>query len=112
MLKWTYAYGYYLPLLHNDAHPVKQKQHFFEFLQGEAENSLERLHECAEHELQNQMLLVRKAEADIETSDIHSTLRDFDCFHKKLEGLTKAAAGHFEKLIRAFENGLSEVHSQ
>lgn len=104
MLKWTYAYGYYLPLQLR-----KQKQNFFEFLQGEAENSLERLHQCAEHELQQQMEGVRNAEAHIETSDIHSTSRDFDYFYKKLEGLTKSTTAHFEKLIQAFENGLSEV---
>ena len=45
MLKWTYAYGHYLPLLlgnDNDANQVKQNQNFFEFLQDE--NSLEWFH--------------------------------------------------------------------
>ncbi|PNX68232.1 putative E3 ubiquitin-protein ligase ARI7-like protein, partial [Trifolium pratense] len=46
VLKWTYVYGYYLP---DNQHAKKQ---FFEFLQGEAESVLERLHGCAEKELQ------------------------------------------------------------
>ncbi|KAH7670446.1 E3 ubiquitin ligase RBR family protein [Dioscorea alata] len=46
VLKWTYAYGYYLPE-HEHA-----KRQFFEYLQGEAESGLERLHQCAEKELQ------------------------------------------------------------
>ncbi|XP_072057778.1 uncharacterized protein [Arachis hypogaea] len=46
VLKWTYAYGYYLP-----EHEHAKKQ-FFEYLQGEAESGLERLHQCAEKELQ------------------------------------------------------------
>jgi hypothetical protein len=49
----------------NDADRVKQKQNFFEFLQGEAENSLERLHQCAEHELQHFIDRVHKAEAEL-----------------------------------------------
>jgi len=70
-------------LLDNDTDRLKRKQNFFEFLQGEAENSLERLHQCAEHELQQQMKRVRKAEAEIETNHIYSTLRDFDYFYQK-----------------------------
>ncbi|KAF9589573.1 hypothetical protein IFM89_025699 [Coptis chinensis] len=42
VLQWTYAYGYYLP----EDEPTKRQ--FFEYLQGEAEFWLERLHECAE----------------------------------------------------------------
>ncbi|XP_045803115.1 probable E3 ubiquitin-protein ligase ARI8 isoform X1 [Trifolium pratense] len=46
VLKWTYVYGYYLP---DNQHAKKQ---FFEFLLGEAKSVLERLHGCAEKELQ------------------------------------------------------------
>ena len=111
MVKWTYAYGYYLPSLYEpDAERVEQKQNFFDFLQGEAENSLERLHQCAEHELQHYINHAYKAElAGTETSRNLSTLTEFDDFCKKLEGLTQATAGYFEKLIQAFENELSEV---
>nr|GMC52097.1 pentatricopeptide repeat-containing protein At5g50390, chloroplastic [Ipomoea batatas] len=44
VLKWNYAYGYYLPE-HDRA-----KRQFFEYLQGEAEFGLERLHRCAKKE--------------------------------------------------------------
>ncbi|KAF4357328.1 hypothetical protein F8388_002836 [Cannabis sativa] len=46
VLQWSYAYGYYFP-----QHQWAKKQ-FFEYLQGEAEFSLERLHYCAEKELE------------------------------------------------------------
>lgn len=45
VLKWTYAYGYYLP---ENEHTKRQ---FFEYSQGEAEAGLERLHQCAEKDL-------------------------------------------------------------
>ncbi|KAL6571277.1 putative E3 ubiquitin-protein ligase ari8 [Orobanche hederae] len=70
VLKWTYAYGYYLPE-HEDT-----KKKFFEYLQGEAEAGLERLHQCAEKELMNY---------------IHSDgpSKDFNDFRTKLAGLTR-----------------------
>ena len=45
ILKWTYAYGYFL----DDNEWAKRN--FFEFQQGEAEASLERLHEATEKKL-------------------------------------------------------------
>ncbi|XP_027353690.1 probable E3 ubiquitin-protein ligase ARI7 isoform X2 [Abrus precatorius] len=70
VLKWTYAYGYYLP-----EHEHAKKQ-FFEYLQGEAESGLERLHQCAEKELQPFLL------AD-------GPSREFNDFRTKLAGLTR-----------------------
>ncbi|KAI3683425.1 hypothetical protein L1987_83928 [Smallanthus sonchifolius] len=90
VLKWTYAYGYYLPE-HEHA-----KRQFFEYLQGEAEAGLERLHQCAEKEL-------------------HTYLNDegvqeaFNNFRTKLSGLTSVTRNYFENLVRALENGLSDV---
>ncbi|KAH9318558.1 hypothetical protein KI387_020327, partial [Taxus chinensis] len=69
VLKWTYAYGYYLPE-HEQA-----KRQFFEYLQGEAESGLERLHQCAEKELQAYL------EGD-------SPSKGFNEFRTKLAGLT------------------------
>ncbi|XVF29276.1 hypothetical protein REPUB_Repub15cG0106900 [Reevesia pubescens] len=93
VLKWTYAYGYYLPE-HEHA-----KRQFFEYLQGEAESGLERLHQCAEKEL-NKFV----------TGD--SPSKDFDDFRAKLAGLTSVTKNYFENLVRALENGLADVDSQ
>ena len=104
-MKWTYAYGYYLPE-HEHA-----KRQFFEYLQGlylllyvavkymlftiniilnnfsllriifnhfsgEAESGLERLHQCAEKELQVYL-------------DAEGPMTDFNDFRTKLAGLTR-----------------------
>ncbi|PHT65059.1 putative E3 ubiquitin-protein ligase ARI8 [Capsicum annuum] len=90
VLKWTYAYGYYLPE-HEHA-----KRQFFEYLQGEAESGLERLHQCAEKELQGYL-------------DAESPSKEFNEFRTKLAGLTSVTRNYFENLVRALENGLSDV---
>lgn len=92
VLKWTYAYGYYLPE-HEQA-----KRQFFEYLQGEAESGLERLHQCAEKDLQVYL-----------NADGQS--KDFNEFRTKLAGLTSVTRNYFENLVRALENGLSDVDS-
>ncbi|KAL1803021.1 hypothetical protein DCAR_0934695 [Daucus carota subsp. sativus] len=91
VLKWTYAYGFYLP-----EHELAKRQ-FFEYLQGEAEANLERLHQCAEKELQNYL------------GD--GACEDFSGFRTKLAGLTSVTRNYFENLVRALENGLSDVSS-
>ncbi|XP_073299636.1 probable E3 ubiquitin-protein ligase ARI8 isoform X1 [Primulina huaijiensis] len=93
VLKWTYAYGYYLP------EKEHAKRQFFEYLQGDAEAGLERLHQCAEKELMNYI-----------NSDGAS--KDFNDFRTKLAGLTSVTRNYFENLVRALENGLSDVDSQ
>ncbi|XP_061948138.1 probable E3 ubiquitin-protein ligase ARI7 isoform X1 [Populus nigra] len=90
VLKWTYAYGFYLPE-HEHA-----KRQFFEYLQGEAESGLERLHQCAEKELQQFLA------AD-------GPSKEFDEFRTKLAGLTSVTKNYFENLVRALENGLADV---
>ncbi|XP_010912117.1 probable E3 ubiquitin-protein ligase ARI7 [Elaeis guineensis] len=92
VLKWTYAYGYYLPE-HEHA-----KRQFFEYVQGEAESGLERLHQCAEKELQMYL------EAD-------SPMKEFNDFRTKLAGLTSVTRNYFENLVRALETGLKDVDS-
>ncbi|XP_028787712.1 probable E3 ubiquitin-protein ligase ARI8 [Neltuma alba] len=92
VLKWTYAYGYYIP------EKEKAKREFFEYLQGEAEAGLERLHQCAEKELE--VYLTEK-----------NPERDFNCFRTKLSGLTSVTRTFFENLVKALENGLSDVNS-
>lgn len=91
VLKWSYSYGYYLP------QEERTKKQFFEYLQGEAEVGLERLHHCAEEELQHFV---------DETDDLST---DFDDFRKKLIGLTKVTKTYFENLVKALENDLADV---
>jgi ariadne-1 len=93
VLKWTYSYGYYLPE-HEHA-----KRQFFEYLQGEAESGLERLHQCAEKELQVYL-------------GAEGPSKDFNEFRTKLAGLTCVTRNYFENLVRALENGLADVDSQ
>ncbi|XP_009785424.1 putative E3 ubiquitin-protein ligase ARI8 [Nicotiana tabacum] len=93
VLKWTYAYGFYLP------NEEKTKRQFFEYLQGQAEVGLERLHHCAEKELEIYL--------NVEESDS----RTFYDFRRKLTGLTTVTKNYFENLVRALENGLEDVHS-
>ncbi|KAL1535258.1 RBR-type E3 ubiquitin transferase [Salvia divinorum] len=91
VLKWTYAYGYYLPEVEHT------KKQFFEYLQAEA--GLERLHQCAEKELMNYL-------------NSKGPSKDFNDFRTKLAGLTSVTRNYFENLVRALENGLSDVDSQ
>ncbi|KAL0897182.1 hypothetical protein Bca101_081143 [Brassica carinata] len=91
VLKWTYAYGYYLP------EEESTKKRFFEYLQGEAEVGLERLHHCAELEFKQ---LVK------ETEDFS---KSFENFKRKLIGLTRVTKTYFENLVEALENGLADV---
>ncbi|KAJ6337893.1 hypothetical protein OIU76_007551 [Salix suchowensis] len=92
VLKWTYAYGYYL------AEDGEAKVKLFEYLQGQAESSLERLHDCAERELK--MFIYPD-----ELSD------SFDDFRVKLIHLTGVTKNYFKNLVTALENGLSDVAS-
>ncbi|KAJ8574040.1 hypothetical protein K7X08_010551 [Anisodus acutangulus] len=94
VLKWTYAYGFYLPDVEHT------KRQFFEYLQGQAEAGLERLHLCAEKELE---IYLNVEEGNSKT---------FDDFRIKLSGLTSVTRNYFENLVRALENGLEDVHSQ
>ncbi|XP_020088541.1 probable E3 ubiquitin-protein ligase ARI7 isoform X1 [Ananas comosus] len=95
VLKWTYAYGYYLP-----DHELARK-HFFEYLQGEAESGLERLHQCAEKELQ----------VFFDALPDSPPTKEFCAFKTKLAGLTAVTRTYFENLVQALENGLEDVSS-
>ncbi|KFK36711.1 hypothetical protein AALP_AA4G159700 [Arabis alpina] len=86
VLKWTYPYGYYLG--------DHDKKVFFEYLQGEAESGLERLHKCAEEELN----VFINAEGSSE---------DFKHFQTKLTDLTVITGTYFANLVKALEKGLN-----
>ncbi|CAA7060499.1 unnamed protein product [Microthlaspi erraticum] len=91
VMKWTYAYGYYLP------EQERTKKQFFEYLQGEAEVGLERLHLCAEVELEQ--FFCKSQDPSINFLD----------FRRKLIGLTEVTKTYFENLVKALENGLADV---
>ncbi|GAQ91019.1 hypothetical protein KFL_007140020 [Klebsormidium nitens] len=93
VLKWTYAYGYYLP--DEDI----AKKNFFEYSQGDAEANLERLHQCAEKDL-NQFL---------NDDPAAPTDMTFTEFKTKLAGLTTVTRGYFDSLVRDLETGLKSV---
>ncbi|CAG7891500.1 unnamed protein product [Brassica rapa] len=94
VLKWTYAYGYYLP------ESEREKRCFFEYVQGEAESGLERLHKCVE------------TEAEVFQDAGERSELGFTAFREKLSNLTSVTKRHFETLVKALENGLSDVESQ
>ncbi|CAH8382028.1 unnamed protein product [Eruca vesicaria subsp. sativa] len=93
VLKWTFAYGYYLP-----QHELAKKQ-LFEYLQADAQNGLERLHNCAEIEFKHFV------------SETEDPAKDFDDYRRKLTGLTKVTKTYFENLVKALENGLADVEN-
>ena len=97
VLKWTYAYGYYLPEDGNKK--AKSKRGFFEYLQGEAESNLERLHHCTEKDMHDYL--------NKKCSD-----KEFNNFRAKLSGLTTVTRNYFENLVKALENGLEDTSSQ
>uniref|UniRef100_A0ACD6ADC5 Uncharacterized protein n=2 Tax=Avena sativa TaxID=4498 RepID=A0ACD6ADC5_AVESA len=96
VLKFTYAYGYYLE--------DKVKSGFFEYLQGEAESGLERLHQCAEKELQVFLPFSKH-----ENIGGHPSAAEFSEFRVKLAGLTSVTRNYFENLVQALEAGLEDI---
>ncbi|CAI9295402.1 unnamed protein product [Lactuca saligna] len=88
VLKCTYVYGYYLEVA---------KRQLFEYVQGEAEVGLERLHQYAEKEFHT----------FLEAADVSRD--DFDNFRWKLVGFTRVTRTHFENLVSALEDGLFDV---
>ncbi|KAL8110970.1 hypothetical protein AgCh_026653 [Apium graveolens] len=92
VLKWTYAYGYYLP--EDDI----AKTRLFGCLQGGAEAALEKLNQCAEKELTEFL-------HDGTTGEFNSTLRE------KLANLTTVTETYFANLVKALGNGLADADS-
>ena len=90
VLKWTYGYGFYN--LEEDC--VKKK--FFEFIQADAEMTLERLTEAVETELEEYLAEEKCAS-------------DFADFRGKLAGLTSVTHKYFDTLVTELENGLPGV---
>lgn len=93
ILKWSYAYGFFIPE-HEHA-----KRQFLEFLQGEAEAHLTRLHDCLDYEL----LSFLRAEGP---------LPEFNDFRCKIVGLTSITGNYFKNLLKGLENNLSDDDSK
>ncbi|KAL8132918.1 hypothetical protein AgCh_008412 [Apium graveolens] len=93
-LKWSYAYGYFIP------EDERAKTRLFEYLQGEAEAGLERLHQCAEKELFKVL------------KDVNATADEFDIFRVKLVELTNVTRNYFANLVTALENNLCESENR
>lgn len=116
-LTWSYVYGYYTydNMGNGSGSGEKEKKGkgekegdrnlkaFFEFLQGDAEYSLELLHNCVEVELQ------KFADEDC-TEGVPKD--EFNQFRSKLTGLSKVTKDYFEKLSYELENGLDEINAK
>ncbi|XP_055815357.1 probable E3 ubiquitin-protein ligase ARI8 [Solanum dulcamara] len=100
VLKWTYAYGFFLPK------EEVAKTRFFQYLQGEAQAGLERLHHCAEKELMDHLGSNKVLDYTEEGS-----YKKFANFRSKVIDLTKITGNYFEKLVMALENGLKDVNN-
>ncbi|KAI3866543.1 hypothetical protein MKW92_019270, partial [Papaver armeniacum] len=92
VLKWTYAYGYYLPK------SEKVKTDLFGYMQDKAESELETLYRCTLVELRS---CIKKY------NDEHK--KEFNSFRRKLVNMTSVTRMSFENLVRALENGLSNA---
>lgn len=91
VLKWTYAYGYYLSEEDDDAVTTRARKHLFEYSQGEAEGVLEKLHHCAEREFEDYLSAAKPP-------------KEFQSFRRKLCNLTSVTKGFFQKLVAELEN--------
>ncbi|GBF98045.1 hypothetical protein Rsub_10273 [Raphidocelis subcapitata] len=100
-LKWTYAYGYYAFEDEMTRPELGRQRAFFEFLQGDAERSLDQLHEVAEMRLR--ALREEYAAAGAIPSDV------FQDFRKRLIGLTDVTRSFFDKLVKQLEKGFAGI---
>ncbi|CAO2150099.1 unnamed protein product [Urochloa humidicola] len=97
VMRWVYAYGYYL-----DPDRDAAERCLFDQLQGDANSWLERLHDCAELE---RIKFCRGDEGGAAMNEMYRV------YKKKLEDLTKATRTYFRNLVKAFETGLPEFNS-
>ncbi|XWS14631.1 hypothetical protein CRYUN_Cryun35bG0025800 [Craigia yunnanensis] len=96
ILRWTYAYRCFLPKWEH------AKIELLEFLQGQAESGLQRLHSWAERSLQQFLI----------ADEPSKNFNDFRYFRMELIRRTSVTRNYFENLVKALENGLSDVDSK
>lgn len=88
---------------------------FFEYLQGEAEHALERLHDCAEIDVgyflneEEEGRECRPLPTDAGSCPKKEAIGAFTELQGKLSRLTKVTNTFFENLMRGLENGLVDV---
>lgn len=118
VLKWSYVFGYYLK-----PEEQREKMEFFDFLQGQAESALERLHHFTEKEMKKFLKPVLQGQPDSALEKLHRCIgkekkkllepiqpsENFTDFRVELTDLTLVTKKYFENLIRALENDLVEV---
>ncbi|KAL6654618.1 hypothetical protein ACP70R_008083 [Stipagrostis hirtigluma subsp. patula] len=97
VLRWAYAYGYYL-----DPERDAGKRALFDQLQKDANRSLERLHGCAERERKERF------GGAVDGDDGGAAMADvFKEYKEKLAHLTRVTRRYFENLVKAFETDLA-----
>lgn len=110
ILKWTYTYGYY-KFEADDKPEVVRQRNFFEFLQGDAESSLERLHELCEKEMNpfKSCPAPRPGTQPAVEQDNKKVEQEFQSFRRKLIGLTDVTKNFFSKLVQQLERGFDDL---
>ncbi|CAN6205067.1 unnamed protein product [Urochloa humidicola] len=102
VLRWTYAHIYHMD-------PARDDVDFCEFLQGEAEMSLEWLHRCAEGERKKMKDEIGPYGAA--NPDGGYAAGKFLEFREKLQNLLSVARGHLAKLLEGYESGMAKLKS-
>ncbi|PUZ45741.1 hypothetical protein GQ55_8G249300 [Panicum hallii var. hallii] len=98
VLRWSHAYGYYL-----DPARDGKKRELFNYLQGEANAALERLHKLAEVD-RKEVFCSEVGEAD--DDDVAKRFKDY---RDTMVNLTVATRTFMGNLVKAFETDLCEV---
>eukprot|EP00241_Pyramimonas_parkeae_P015080 CAMPEP_0114316268 /NCGR_PEP_ID=MMETSP0059-20121206/23095_1 /TAXON_ID=36894 /ORGANISM="Pyramimonas parkeae, Strain CCMP726" /LENGTH=598 /DNA_ID=CAMNT_0001442153 /DNA_START=352 /DNA_END=2148 /DNA_ORIENTATION=- len=109
VLKWSYGYGYYADI-------TEVQRNFFEFMQGDAEQSLETLTHIAEQDLARFLVPGPAVAPEGRRPPLPApgspfgptagTSAQFDAFRSKLTGLTAITKKFFQTLVSELEKGL------
>ncbi|KAF7081713.1 hypothetical protein CFC21_085626 [Triticum aestivum] len=100
VLRWAHAYGYYL-----DPERDGKKRELFDYLQAEANASLEQLHKCAEVDRKK----IFPSHGEGEAADVSMVKKVFKDYRDKMVNLTVASRTFMGNLVKAFETNLPEV---
>ncbi|KAG0544836.1 hypothetical protein BDA96_02G310800 [Sorghum bicolor] len=103
VLRWTYPFVYYMD-------PVRdgKKIELCEHIQGEAEDSLEKLHKCVESEWDELKVTAAAPGAEFDAATAAVFAAAFKEYMLKLFVLNTATRNHLKMLVEGFESGLPE----